>query len=91
MKNAKYSPSHRFHLSTPKTFSVSHGLVVSGANILGYTETSTITRLRAEAEDDVSFISSSYRVHVVFICFVPNTGMRLVVLGVLIAMLFISS
>ena len=43
--------------------SLSHGLVVSGAIFLGNTDRSTITRLRAEAEDDVFFMSFSYRLH----------------------------
>ena len=31
-------------------------------------------------------MSFSYRLHVVFICFVPNTGKRLIILGVSVAM-----
>ena len=55
-------------------------------HFLKNTDRSTITRLGAEAEDDVSFMSSSYRLHAVFICFVPKTGKRIIILGVLMAM-----
>ena len=58
---------------------LSHGLIVNGAVFPEHIDGSTITRLRAEAEDHCLL-------HVVFICFVPNTGTRLVVLGVLVAM-----
>ena len=53
---------------------------------LGNTDRSTITRLGAEAEDDVFFMSSSYRLHAVFICLVPNTGKRIIILGLSMAM-----
>ena len=52
----------------------------------GSTDRSTITRLRAKSEDDIVFMSLSYRLHVVFICFVPNPGKRAINLGVLMAM-----
>ena len=47
---------------------------------------STITRVGADAEDYFFFMSSSYRLHVVFICFVPNPGKRIIILGVSVAM-----
>ena len=53
---------------------------------LGSTDRSTITRLRAESEDDVVFMSLSYRLQIVFTCFVPNTGKRVIILDVLMAM-----
>ena len=44
-----------------------------------YTERYTITRLRTKVEADASFMSSSYHLHIAFICLVPNTGTRLVI------------
>ena len=66
---------------------LSHGLIASGANIFGYIERSTITRLRTKSEVDASFMSFSCHFHIIFICLVPITGTRLVTLDVLVAML----
>ena len=46
---------------------------------------SKIIRLETEAENDVFFMSFSYRLHAVFICFVPNTSKRIIILGVFVA------
>ena len=52
----------------------------------GYIDRSTVTRLGAEAADDGSFMSFSYRLHAVCIFFVPNTGKGIIILGVSVAM-----
>ena len=41
---------------------------------LEYTDRSTVTRLGTKAKEDFFIMSSSYRLHAVFICFVPNMG-----------------
>ena len=53
---------------------------------LKFTNRSTITRLRKKSKDDVVFISLSYCFQIVFICFVSNTGKRVIILNVLMAM-----
>ena len=55
-------------------------------NLLEYIDRSTITRFERESEDDVVSMSFSYRLHVVFICFVPDTGKRVIMLGVSMTM-----
>ena len=73
-----FYPMHRWRVAS-ETCPLCHGLVASGAIFFGYTERYTITRLRTKAEADAFFMSSSYHLHIAFICLVPNTGTRLVI------------
>ena len=67
--------------SEHKTF-LSHGLVVSGAN---FNDTPTDQRLPDLGRNQKMMLSSCH-LHIVFICFVPNTGKRVIILGVWLVM-----
>ena len=66
---------------------LSHGLVASGANFLDMPRDLRLPdlgRYQKSMAFRVVLMSSSY---IIFICLVPNTGTRLVILDVLVAML----
>ena len=65
---------------------LSHGLVISGANFYKAPTDLRLPDLWQNQKMMLSSLSFSYRLFVVFICFVLNTGKRIIILSASLAM-----